>query len=119
MITRQALDAALAAHVKWKTRLREAIATGQSEFRVDMVKRDTLCEFGQWLEHLPPEDKATAEYRVVKTLHTAFHRTAAEVLELALMGRKDTALKKLAVGERYGNDSGAFVLALNAWKSKL
>lgn len=119
MVTHEALDAALEAHGKWKARLRDAIATGHSEFTVDVVKRDNACEFGRWLEMLSPQDKKSDDYLKVKNLHATFHQTAAEILALALAGKKEQAIKLLEFGGKYGNDSGGLVLALNQWKAKL
>jgi len=119
MISKDAIEAALAAHAQWKKRLQDAIATGQSEFKADVVSRDNACQFGQWLYSLSKEDTASNEFQTIKSLHADFHKTAGEILELALAGKKDEALKRLNPGGSYGQVSGKLVLALNDWKSKV
>ncbi len=119
VVTKEAIDAALSAHTRWKKRLQEAISTVQSEFKADTVKRDDACQFGQWLYSLRGEDMKSEDYNKVKSLHTDFHKTAGEILELALSGKKQEALKKLGYGGQYGSATGKLVLALQAWKGKL
>lgn len=119
MVSKEAIDSALNAHAQWKIRLKDAIEQGQSEFKVDVVKKDNECQFGKWLHSLPESDRQTEDYQKIKTLHAEFHKTAGEILELAVTGQKDEAVKKLEHGGGYGRITGKLVLALNEWRSKL
>ena len=119
MVNKEAIDAALTAHSQWKKRLQDAISTGTSEFKTDIVKRDDACQFGKWLNEISDDVKTTEDFIKIKTLHAEFHKVAGEILGLALSGKKDEALKKLEHGGGYGNISGKLVLALNNWKAKL
>ncbi|MFO7447736.1 MAG: CZB domain-containing protein [Ignavibacteriaceae bacterium] len=119
MISKEAIDSALAAHSQWKKRLNDAITAGKSEFNVDTVKKDNACQFGQWLNSLPDEIQKTQDYQNIKNLHAEFHITASEILGLALGGKKDEARNKLEPGGGYGRISGKLVLALSNWKDKL
>ena len=49
----QPIDKAIAAHARWKSHLRQAIETGTSEWTVDRVRPDNVCEFGHWLLERP------------------------------------------------------------------
>lgn len=119
MITKEAIDAALTAHTAWKKRLQDAINKGTSEFKVEVVQKDNACQFGQWLYNLPDEDKYSENFSRVKDLHAEFHKTAANVLEKAINGSKDEALKIMEFGGGYGKITGKLVIALTEWKSKL
>jgi hypothetical protein len=119
MVTREAIDAALAAHAQWKKRLQDAVATGKSEFKAETVKRDNACQFGQWLYGLPLEDTKSEDFLKAKSLHADFHKTAGEILDLALAGKKQEASQRLDTGGSYGAATGKLVLALQAWKAKL
>jgi len=119
MITKETIDSALTAHSLWKNRLYEAINNGQSEFKVETVMKDDACAFGQWLGTVQGEAKNVEILQKVKSLHTEFHKVAAEILKLALTGKKEEALKKLERGGGYGNISGKLILTLNDWKGKL
>jgi hypothetical protein len=119
MISHETIDAALNAHSLWKKRLQEAIETGHSEFQVDVVKKDNACQFGQWLYGLPEKDKNGTDFNHIKELHAEFHKTAADILALAVNGKKEDALKKMEHGGGYGKITGKLVLALTDWKNKL
>ena len=119
MITNEAIDSALAAHSQWKTRLQDAISSGKSEFKAEVVMKDNTCQFGQWLYGLTGEDVKSDNYVKVKGLHADFHKIAGEILALALSGKKDEAMKKLGQGGPYGSATGKLVLALPAWKEKI
>jgi hypothetical protein len=109
---KERIEAAIAAHVKWMSRLREAVATGQSEFTEDQVRVDDRCEFGKWIYSdfkalCPP-----ATFEAIRHTHAEFHRTAAQVLTMALGGRKDEAKVELASGARLSRLSGELILGL-------
>jgi hypothetical protein len=111
-----ALDQAIASHAKWKYRLMEAIDTGQSEWRVNDVRTDHECNFGKWLAELPLSERLSENYKKVRTLHAEFHGLAADVLELALAGRKDEATAAMAMRSRFATVSSSLTMAVIAWK---
>jgi len=119
MDQKEAIIAALGAHAQWKNRLMEAVNKGESEWTVEKVKKDNECSFGQWLYNLPYEMKTGDDYEKVKELHAEFHKTAGEILQMALSGKKEEAMKKLEYGGGYGSISGKLVFALNNWKEKV
>jgi Chemoreceptor zinc-binding domain len=118
MIDPANLDHAIAAHAKWKFRLREAIKTGQSEWSTDTVRPDDQCEFGRWLNSLPLSDRMSAEWREAKALHARFHVAAAEVLRSALEGRKEEADTAMAPGGVFAEVSMKLVRVLTDWKKR-
>ncbi len=119
MVNKEAIEAALAAHSQWKKRLQDAIATGTSEFKPDVVKADNVCQFGKWLYGLPTEETKSEDFPKVKALHADFHKVAAEILQLAISGKKEEALKRLESGGDYAHSTGKLVLALQSWRDKL
>jgi hypothetical protein len=119
MVTKETIDSALTAHSLWKKRLQEAIDKGTSEFKVSVVDKDDGCQFGQWLYSLTEEEKKSGDFIKVRDLHAEFHKTAARILELAVSGNKEEAVKKMEFGGGYGKITGKLVIALNEWKSKL
>ena len=118
MIDPASLDHAIAAHAKWKFRLREAIRTGQSEWKVENIRPDDQCEFGTWLNTLPLSDRMMNEWREVKTLHAKFHVAAADVLESAIAGRKSEAATAMAPGGTFADVSMRLVRIITDWKKK-
>ena len=119
MVTKETLDNALSAHALWKKRLQEAIENGKSDFQVSVVQKDTECQFGKWLYSVSEQEKTSDDFVKVKNLHAEFHKTAAEILQLAINGDKVEALKNIEMGGAYGRITGKLIIALNAWKSKI
>ena len=116
---RKQIKNAMAAHGKWKLRLRTAVGRGASEFKPENVRPDNLCEFGQWL-HGPEIDAQTKQgvpYQVILRLHREFHETAANVLSMVEAGRKDEA-EEVFSGE-YHQRSDKLIRALAKWDREL
>jgi hypothetical protein len=116
MNTSEALDRAIAAHARWKYRLMDAIDTGRSQWQISDVRTDAACEFGKWLSALPLSQRLSDHCKQVRALHTEFHGLAAEVLELALAGRKEEAAAAMALGSRFAAVSSNLTMAVLAWK---
>jgi methyl-accepting chemotaxis protein len=119
MITAEVLDHAIAAHAKWKYRLREAIDTGTSQWRAQDVRTDNACEFGKWLIEMPVSQRLSKHYKTVRDLHAQFHKVAADVLELALAGLKDEANAAIAIGSRFAAVSSKLTMAVVALREEV
>jgi len=117
-VDQKAIDSAVAAHAQWKVRLNDAIEKGQSEFPVATVKKDSACVFGQWFYALPAAARDSEDGKKVRALHAAFHELAAVILDHALKGEKQQALKMMEFGGRYTTASGTLGMALKEWASK-
>ena len=111
-----ALDHAIVAHAKWKYRLMEAIETGKSQWRVSDVRTDNACDFGKWLVAMPLSERLSEHAKTVRALHAEFHGLAADVLELALAGRKAEAAAAMALRSRFAEVSSKLTMAVTAWK---
>lgn len=109
------INNAIGAHGLWKTRLKHSITYTKSDFPVEQVSQDNLCEFGKWLYSCGPEEKKSAEWLAVRDLHAKFHRSAGQVLDLALQGKKKEAEEVLSGGE-FAKVSGELNSALMKWK---
>jgi hypothetical protein len=116
MKTCDALEKAIVFHARWKYRLMDAINTGKSEWSVGDVRTDNACEFGKWLLALPLSGRLNENCKKVRTLHAEFHMLAANVLELALAGRKEEATAAMALGSRFSAVSSSLTMAVTAWK---
>ncbi len=107
---------AIGVHGMWKQHLREAIDARQSAFKVEQVRADNQCEFGQWLYTLPAADKASARWQTVHDLHAQFHTEAARILALALNGHKQSAEQGLALGSEFAKISAKLTTAMMQWR---
>lgn len=116
MIDTDQIVSGIAAHAKWKYYLRQAIDTAESQWSVPAVRVDDQCEFGTWLSSAPQTVRLGEHWRTVKARHAEFHLAAAEVLELALSGRRDEAEAAIAIGSRFATASKQLTFAMMAWK---
>jgi methyl-accepting chemotaxis protein len=119
MIDADNIVRAIASHATWKYHLRQAIKTGESELTVPLVRVDDECEFGTWLRSLTSAEQLDEHCQVVRDHHRAFHAAAAEVLELALAGRRQEAEAAIAPGSPFAEISKELTLAMMAWKDDL
>lgn len=97
MSKKEQITKAIGAHGMWKARLNMAIDKGSLDKKVEEIRQDNCCEFGQWLysNDLSQTDKASKYYQDVKALHAQFHEIAANVAELATKGEREKAQNKL------------------------
>jgi methyl-accepting chemotaxis protein len=113
--THDQIAAAIAAHGKWKARLKSAIGQGSSEFLPATVRRDNACDFGKWLHTADPVTRSSPHYPQAVALHAKFHESAAEVLALALDGKKDEAEAKVGIGSDFAHTSATLTREMTAW----
>lgn len=108
------MQAAVAAHLGWKTRLRDAIRTGE-KFDVATVRRDDCCPLGKWL-HGPGGSKwgQTPAFVTLLQNHAAFHVEASRVAELVNAGDRSGAERLLAGGTSFAKATQATVVALKS-----
>jgi len=113
------INKAIGVHGMWKQRLREAIDTGRSDFTVERVRPENLCDFGKWLHALPPTDKVSPQWKTVQDLHAKFHLEASRILGLAISGKTQDAEKALAPNSPFGDASGKLTISMMTWKTRL
>jgi hypothetical protein len=111
------INKAIGAHGMWKQRLKEAIDTGKSDFTVERVRPDSLCDFGKWLYSLPANDQTSPHWKTVRELHGKFHVEAAHVLSLAIGGHSEEAEKRLDTGSNFTKISSELTGAMMKWKA--
>lgn len=116
MANPEEIKKAIGAHGLWKQRLREAIDKGKSEFTVERVKPDNLCDFGKWLYSLPPAERNTDNWKKVQQLHAEFHQEAARILALALGNQKAQAESGIAPNSKFATLSSTLTSAMMAWQ---
>jgi len=83
---------AIMAHVTWKVRIHEAIETGSSDFRPEVVMLGNVCDLGRWLYSLPHEEQSGEYWKKTEQIHAKFHIIAGQIMKLALGGKPQEAL---------------------------
>ena len=116
MIGTKEIRNAVVAHRKWRERLQRAMESNTSEYQPVVVRLDTQCDFGKWLHtQVSVEDQQDPHYVTAKQLHATFHQEAANVLELALQGRKAQAAAAMSYEAAFGQTSAALTSELMTW----
>lgn len=111
------INKALEAHALWKTRLQEAINSGTSQYSVEGLRVTNQCDFGRWLYfEIDPSSQNSEHYEKVRDLHQAFHQEAANILELALSGKKQDAMVLLGPNGLYESLSSGLIVAMKHWR---
>jgi len=120
MSTADEIGMAITAHESWKSKLRDAIATGHSESTPEKVSLDDNCGFGKWLNHrVDPEVKSSAYYQKVLGLHAQFHKAAGHILGLALDGQKNEATQLMGISSDFTKCSSSLTRILQEWQQDL
>lgn len=106
-------------HSAWKSRLKQAIDSGQHTWNVPEIRSDDHCDFGKWLKTLPPAVRSNEHYRNVTSLHADFHREAAHILELVDAGKKDQAGKAMELRGSFTAASTKLTHEMTEWRESI
>lgn len=112
------ITSALDAHDQWLTRLRAAMAMGGSELRVEDIRDDRQCEFGQWVQvsDIGSEFETSQHFRICVELHGRMHMAAADVVGLVLAGKAYPAPELMEAAQLFRKVSQHFAKAMRAWQ---
>ncbi len=120
MSTKDEIKNAIAAHGRWKKKLKTAIDTGKIDTGVPAIKADNQCAFGKWLHGptITERQKQTDHYRDVRKLHAVFHEKAAKVAQLAIAGNRAAAVRMMEVNGEFSVASADLTTAMLTWLKK-
>jgi aerotaxis receptor len=113
------LNAAIAAHVQWKTKLRNAALQGE---RLDEEKGacDDCCPLGQWLHGAGRRQWGTRPvFTDLLHKHADFHRQVGSVAKLVNAQQREQALKSMEGGTPFAQATRATVLAIKTMLNEL
>ncbi len=113
------INAAIQAHVNWKTKLAIYIANPDHSLKVSEVSQHEQCELGRWLNGEGRKFAALPEFTQLAADHARFHHAAAEIIRKADSGER--VQEDIALGARseYAAASNAVVTSLMKIKSKI
>jgi methyl-accepting chemotaxis protein len=110
------IDKAIGAHGLWKARIKDAIKSGKSDFKPEVVQQNNQCDFGKWFYALEPAIRRQPVAVEVEALHTEFHKLASGLIKSATTGQKAAAEKGAAEGSPFFDTSMKLVTKMVAWK---
>jgi hypothetical protein len=109
-------DDAIAAHTKWKVRLRTFLGGNGEPLDPATVARDNQCDLGKWIYGEGARYASLPAYEQLKTAHAKFHRCASQVVSAAKQGRAAEAQAMLEAGGEFGRLSSDTVTAIMQMK---
>lgn len=109
---------AIASHGLWKSRLRQAIDSGRSQWSVEEIAAEGDCELGRWLQAAEPTGEGAERVERIRALHRKFHREAAQVLQLAHGGQRSVANMAMAAGSPFDRLTSELTRELLLWSSE-
>lgn len=112
-----AIRSAIAAHGLWKTRFRVAIRDRDRLPDIALVRDETACECGSWLEQeCIAALRGTPAHAEACRRHVDVHRAAAWVVELLLEGKDAAAAAALGHHGEFTRASVGLTTHLMRWQ---
>lgn len=105
-------DEAIAAHTKWKVRLRTFIDGTGEKLESAKVAVDNQCDLGKWIYGEGAKYKSLDSYAKLRESHARFHKCAAQVVEQASSGKKQQAEAMIGAGGEFSRLSQETVGAI-------
>ena len=108
---------AIAAHVRWKTRLRMFTSGAGEKLESAVVSKDNMCDLGKWIYGAGSKYSSLPSYQRLKVEHGNFHKEAASVVRKVEAGDKDGAKAMLEAGA-FSSASNKTVTAIMEMKKE-
>ncbi len=113
------LDDAIATHVRWKVKLRQAMAS-REKLDPNTIRRDDACELGKWLRGPGKRHHGhCAPFAELVQHHAEFHEQAALVATEINAGHHDKATHMLNGGSAYWAASAAIAASVVRLKREI
>lgn len=113
------INAAIAAHEQWKSRLLAVIESGRCDISSAFVRSDSECALGAWLYRHQRDPKAfdAGHFDNVRKIHADFHRAAGGVI--SYVERDNPSAARFLMEGEYVVISNMLIDALQKWKAAL
>lgn len=80
------IDAVIAAHAIWKSRLRSVLRTGDPKTLNPASHADAVgCEVGRWIRYAAPRLGSDPDFLHLERVHQTFHHMAGEAVRAAIL----------------------------------
>jgi hypothetical protein len=113
------LDQAIAAHSRWKHRLRDMVEGGKLDIDAATATRDDACELGKWLKAYYPGEAEKKVFNSVRAKHRDFHVAVGKVVELVNANQNAEAEREIGLSSNYTKTSVALTVEIMQWKKLL
>jgi hypothetical protein len=108
---------AVAAHAKWKLRLKALLDGGGGEVDSATTRRHDGCDLGKWLAGTGRVHLA-GDHAAVDAAHRQFHAAAADVVDAFHEGRRQDVERSLAMGGAFSRASATLTNLILSVRNK-
>jgi Chemoreceptor zinc-binding domain len=112
-------DQAIAAHSKWKGKLRTYIASPDGSLSAPEIALDNKCELGKWISGEGAKYSNLPEFKSLRSQHAHFHKAAAEIVRKVDAGHNVTEEVALGAKSEFSSASADVVSAIMALKAEV
>lgn len=105
-------EEAIAAHTKWKIRLRSLLDGGGEKLDGAKVSKDNECDLGKWIYGEGATYKSLTAYAKLQAAHAQFHKCAGQIVSHANGGKKADAEALLKPDGEFAKRSSETVTAI-------
>jgi hypothetical protein len=110
---------AIAAHIRWRTRLSRYVAEPDRSLSADEIAATNRCELGRWLGGEGRMYSGAPEYAALIDSHALFHKAAAAIVIKADSGQRVTKDIALGLQSGYGAASSEILKTLLVMKTRV
>ena len=112
-------DQAIAAHSKWKAKLRSYIASPDGSLSAPEIALDNRCELGKWVAGEGAKYSSLSEFKSLRSQHARFHKAAAEIVRKADSGQNIAEEVALGAKSEFSSASADVVSAIMSLKAEV
>jgi hypothetical protein len=112
-------DHAIAAHGKWKARLRAYLAEPDGSLLAPEIALDNICELGMWISGKGGKYSDLPEFQSLRSEHARFHKAAAEIVRKVDSGQRVTEEAALGAKSEFSSASADVVRTITSFKAEV
>jgi hypothetical protein len=110
-------DQAIAAHTKWRAKLRAYLAEPDGSLLAPEIALDNTCELGIWISGKGAKYSDLPEFHSLRSQHARFHKAVAEIVRKVDSGQRYTEEVALGARSEFSSASADVVSAIMSFKA--
>jgi hypothetical protein len=112
-------DQAIAAHSKWRAKLRAYLAEPDGSLLAPEIALDNTCELGMWVSGKGAKYSDLPEFQSMRSQHARFHKVVAEIVRKVDSGQRYAEEAALGAKSEFSSASADVVSAILSFKAEV
>jgi len=112
-------DHAIAAHTKWRAKLRAYLAEPDGSLLAPETALDNICELGAWISGKGAKYSDLPQFQSLRSQHARFHKAVAEVIRRVDSGQRFAEDAALGARSEFSSASADVVSAITSFKAEV